>query len=76
LEIKYMAIEVNKKPKENTNAMLRRFSRKVQLSGVLLEARKSRFKQRKKSKNLRKKEAVYKEQKRKEIEKKKKLGLL
>ena len=71
-----MAIEVNKKPKENTNAMLRRFSRKVQLSGVLLEARKSRFKQRKKSKNLRKKEAVYKEQKRKEIEKKKKLGLL
>jgi len=71
-----MAVKVNKKPKESVNAMLRRFSRKVQLSGILLEARKSRFQQRKKSKNMRKKDALYRARAQKERERKKKMGLI
>ncbi len=71
-----MPIEVNKKPKENTGSMLRRFSRKVQLSGVLLEARKNKFRQKKINKNLRKRNALYRELKKKEIQKKKKMGQL
>lgn len=38
-----MAIEVRKKDKESTGSLLRRFSRKVQQSGILLRARKARF---------------------------------
>ncbi len=71
-----MAVKVKKKPKESVNAMLRRFSRKVQLSGILLEARKSRFQQKRKSKNSRKKDALYRIQAEKERERKKKLGLM
>lgn len=38
-----MAIEVRKKDKESTGSLLRRFSRRVQQSGVLLRARRARF---------------------------------
>ncbi|GAI73451.1 unnamed protein product [marine sediment metagenome] len=44
-----MAVEVKRKQRESTSAMLRRFARKVQLSGVLLSARKARFQKEKKS---------------------------
>lgn len=71
-----MAVKVKKKPRESVNAMLRRFSRKVQLSGILLEARKSRFQQKTKSKNLRKKDALYRMRAQKERERKKKMGLI
>ena len=71
-----MAVEVKKAPKESVSSMLRRFTRKVQLSGVLLSAKKSRFQRRKRSKNLRKKDAIYREKIRKERERMKKLGLL
>ncbi len=71
-----MAVRVKKKPKESVNAMLRRFSRKVQLSGILIEARKSRFQQKSKSKNLRKQEALYRIRAQKERERKKKMGLI
>jgi len=71
-----MAVKVKKNSRESVNAMLRRFSRKVQLSGILLEARKSRFRQKTRSKNLRKKDALYREQAQKERERKKKMGLI
>lgn len=71
-----MAVEVKKKPRESVSAMLRRFSRKVQLSGILLSARKSRFKNKPKSKNLRREKALYREKKKKERERKEKMGLL
>jgi len=70
-----MSVEVKKKPKESVSAMLRRFSRKVQLGGILLEARKSRFRERKRSRNLRRKDAVYRERIKKEREKMEKMGL-
>lgn len=36
-------VEVRRKENETTGAMLRRFTRKVQLSGVLIGARKKKF---------------------------------
>lgn len=36
-------VEVRRKERETTGALLRRFTRKVQQSGVLLSARKLRF---------------------------------
>lgn len=71
-----MSVEVRRKPRESTSAMLRRFTRKVQLSGVLLSARKARFQKRKRSRSLRKKDALYREKVKKERERKDKLGLL
>ena len=56
--------------------MLRRFARKVQLSGVLLSARKARFQKEKRSRNSRREDALYREKAKKERERKEKLGLL
>lgn len=38
-----MPIEVRKKEKETTQSLLRRFSRRIQQSGVLLNSRRGRF---------------------------------
>lgn len=69
-------VEVRKKPKESATAMLRRFTRKVQLSGVLLSARKAQFHRGKRSKNLRRKDALYRDMMKKDRERLEKLGLL
>lgn len=45
-----MAVEVRKRDNESSDSLIRRFSRKVQQSGVLLQARKIRYFERKKSK--------------------------
>ncbi len=71
-----MSVEVKRKPRESTSAMLRRFARKVQLSGVLLSARKARFKKDRRSRNSRREGALYREKAKKERERKEKLGLL
>lgn len=67
-------IEVRKKEKETSESLIRRFSRRVQQSGVLMRARKTRFLQEEKSKREKRQEALYKVKIRKEIEKLKKLG--
>jgi len=71
-----MTVEVKKKFRESSSAILRRFSRKVRLSGILLSARKARFQKRKKSRNLRRKDALYRNRAKKERERKERLGLL
>jgi len=38
-----MAIEVKKREKESTQSLLRRFSRRVQQSGILIRTRRRRF---------------------------------
>lgn len=43
-------VEVKKKESESLSSLLRRFNRKVQQSGILLEARKARFYDKPKSK--------------------------
>jgi len=43
-------VQVRKRDNESSDSLVRRFSRKVQQSGILLQARKVRYYQRKKSK--------------------------
>jgi ribosomal protein S21 len=50
-------VEVRKRDNETSDSLVRRFSRKVQQSGVLLQARKVRYYQRKKSKKKVREEA-------------------
>lgn len=71
-----MAVEVNRKTKESASAMLRRFSRKVQLSGVLLSAKKSRFRNKEESRSSRRRSALRREKKKKERRRLDRLGLL
>lgn len=67
-------IEVRKKERETTESLIRRFSRKMQQSGVLVRARKTRFRADEKSKTEMRTEALYKVKIRKEIDKLKKIG--
>lgn len=69
-----MALEVKKGEKENSQNLIRRFTKKVQQSGILVWARGRRFHKRIKSKNMRKKAAMRREKLRKEYEKLEKLG--
>ena len=71
-----MALEVRKHERENSQNLLRRFTKKVQQSGILIQARKIRFKKRKKSEKTKKIAALRREEKRKEFERLKKLGKL
>ncbi len=70
-----MALEIEKKNRENSQGLIRRFSKRVKRSGILARARKRRFKIREKSKQLRKRAALRREDAKKEYEKKKKSGL-
>jgi ribosomal protein S21 len=67
-------IEVRKKDKETTESLMRRFSRRIQQSGVLVRARRTRFRNDEKSKTEKRQEALYKVKIRKEINALKKLG--
>lgn len=71
-----MAIEVRKKDKESTGSLLRRFSRRVQQSGVLLRARKNRFYQKPKTRRQMKASALRRQELRKQRAELIKLGLL
>jgi ribosomal protein S21 len=69
-----LMIEARKKDRETTESLMRRFSRRIQQSGVLVQARKTRFRTDEKSKREKRQEALYKVKIRKEIDKFKKLG--
>jgi len=71
-----MALEVKKKEKESSQSLVRRFTKRVQQSGILIRARKARFKERKKSKDMKKEAALRREEIKKEYERLKKLGKL
>lgn len=51
-------VEVRRHEKESVGSLLRRFSRKIQRSGILLRARSLAFRKRKKSKTRIRKEAL------------------
>jgi ribosomal protein S21 len=70
-----MPVEVKKSERESSHGLIRRFSKKIQRSGVLLRARAGRFRKRQKSKEMRKRAALRREKLKKEYEKLKKLGL-
>ncbi len=67
-------IQVRKKERETAESLIRRFSRRVQQSGVLRQVRKQRFHQPEQSRNKRREGALYKVKIRKEINRMKKLG--
>lgn len=69
-----MPLEVKKQNRENNQSLLRRFSKGMQQSGILIRAKKGRFVQRKKSEDMKKKSALRRLEKRDEYEKLKKLG--
>lgn len=69
-----MPVEVQKKDNESTTVLIRRFSHKLQQSGNLAQARKHQYKKRPKSELSKKKEALWREKKQKNIARLKKLG--
>lgn len=70
-----MAVEVKKRDgKETDESLIRRFSRRIQQTRVLAKARRNRFRKDEKSKDDRRKEALYKVRIRKEIDRAKKMG--
>lgn len=71
-----MALEVKKQERETTQALIRRFAKRVKQSGILLWARKSRFHKRPKSRQMKKRAALRREKLRKEYQKLEKLGKL
>jgi len=69
-------LEVRKKEGESIASLLYRFSKKVQHSGVLKEAKKRRFSVRGVNRNKRRVLALKRENKKKETERQRKMGLL
>ena len=68
-------VEVEKKDKETSESLIRRFTRQLQQSGVLPKARKLRFHEKKKTKRQLRDDAIYREKIRKEVDKLKKMGI-
>lgn len=71
-----MALEVKKQERETSQSLVRRFSRRIQQSGLLVRARKIRFKGRKKSEQMKKRAALRRKELEKEYKKLRKLGEL
>lgn len=69
-----MALQVTKQERETTQGLMRRFSTGMKKSGILIMARKIRFRTRKKSPNMDKKAALRREELKIEYKKKEKLG--
>jgi ribosomal protein S21 len=69
-------LEVRKKDNESIGSLLRRFSKKVQQSGLLLQARNSRFREKIRSKMERRRGALKRNKIAAEKEKLRKLGKL
>jgi len=67
-------VEVQKKDNESTASLIRRFTHKLQQSGNLVRVRFLRFKKRQKSELSKKKNAIWRIEKRKEVEHLRKLG--
>lgn len=71
-----MPIEVKKKERETTGALLRRFSQRVKQSGVLLQAKNIRFYKPKKSKRAIRQSALRRHQIQSARERLDKMGLI
>jgi ribosomal protein S21 len=71
-----MAIEIKKKDGDNPNTLLFNFTKKVKRSGILREMRKRKYHARPISRIKRRLSAIHRDEKKKELDKMKKLGLL
>lgn len=70
----FIMVEVKKKDNESFDSLLRRFNRKIQQSGVLIRARRIRFFEPPKSRNLQKVAARRRSQIKQEKEELRKMG--
>ncbi len=71
-----MYLEVKKQDRETSQSLVRRFGRRVQQSGLLVRARKLRFRKKAKSEGAQKKAALRRVELKKEYQKLRKLGKL
>lgn len=62
-------LEIKKQDRETSQSLVRRFSKRVKKSGILVRARSIRFTKRKKSEQMKKRSALRREELRKEYEK-------
>lgn len=69
-----MALEIKKEERETSQSLVRRFSKRIKQSGILIHARKARYKKRPKSRQMKKRAALRREELRKEYERLEKLG--
>ncbi|MEK7193929.1 MAG: 30S ribosomal protein S21 [Patescibacteria group bacterium] len=69
-------MEIKRRQGESISAFLYRFSKKVQRSGILREAKKRKFRGRAISKTKRKASALHREFKKREFEKERKMGTI
>ena len=69
-----MSIQIEQQTRETSQSLARRFSKRIQQSGILRRAKKIRFRQKEKSKQLKKRTALRKEDLKKEYEKLRKFG--
>ncbi len=67
-------MEIKRKEKESVAGLLYRFSLKMKQSGILREVKKRRFRQRPVNRRKKRISAVYREAKKKQMEKARKLG--
>lgn len=71
-----MPLEVKKQERENTQSLIRRFTKAIKQSGILKEARKRRFYQKPLNETAKKSAALRRVKAREEYKKKEKLGLI
>jgi ribosomal protein S21 len=71
-----MAIEARKKEGESGQSLLYSFTRKVNRSGIIKEIRHRKFHVRATSRIKRRASAIHREEKRADVERQKKLGLI
>jgi len=69
-----MPLKINRKPKETSQSLIRRFSKSVRQSGILLQARKSLYRERPLSEQAKKRKALRREELKKKYEQLEKLG--
>lgn len=70
-----MPIKIEKQSRENSQSLAKRFSRRIQQSGILRRAKKNQYRRRPKSAYSKKKAALRRVETKKEYEKLKKLGV-
>ena len=68
-------MEVKRKEGESASSLIYRFSKRIRRSGIIREVRANRFHDRPPNKNKRKRSALHRIERRKEYERKKKLGI-
>lgn len=69
-------VTVNKREGEPPNALIFRFTKKVRRSGTIIETRRRRFSMRPVSRRKRKLSAIFKANKKEEMTKQRKFGLI